>query len=63
MYKCENCENIFEDAELVETTYSDYLGVESHLGYMTLEYYVCPHCHSEEIEEIDEYDEDDEDEE
>ena len=54
MYKCDNCDYTFDEPSTVNTTYSQYLGIESYLGCHPLDLYLCPRCGSEEISEVEE---------
>ena len=58
MYRCNNCDEIFDEPESERIDLESYYGVGSlfpdhHYGYLS----VCPYCNSE---DFDEYDEDDE---
>lgn len=48
MYKCEECERVFDEPEIEHTTYEYYYGVsdlfpDSH----SMEIHKCPYCHEE----------------
>lgn len=53
MYKCNNCDCVFEELTNIETTYEKYYGLEAdYYTYLTLE--LCPHCGDDDIEEVEE---------
>ena len=50
MYKCDNCDGLFEEAEKVRCSAEDYNGVSSMFGNSNdIEYDVCPFCGSEDF--------------
>lgn len=56
MYKCNECECVFEEPTILETTYEKYYGLENdHYTYLCLE--LCPYCGSDSLEEYEEVEE------
>lgn len=53
MYRCLNCEELFEEPETKNIIAEEYLGV-SHLlqGYTRMNIDVCPCCNDEDLEEL-----------
>lgn len=64
MYRCVDCDCIFEEPIVQRMSYEDFYGVSSMFDTSTpMELNVCPNCSSEYIEEnfeLKEYDENDE---
>lgn len=52
MYKCENCNRIFEEEELIEETVYDTVEYWGQNVSMPYSFYKCPECGSEDIEEF-----------
>lgn len=56
MYKCNNCGKIFEEPEIIKTTYEHYYGVSNLLESRTdLSYEACPYCTDESFDEVHDY--------
>lgn len=60
MYKCPECNAIFEEPILIRTTYESYYGVSDLQSNTPLTLELCPNCKAENIEEIEEEIEEDE---
>lgn len=58
MYKCNSCDERFDEPVFKMTTYEEYYGIDG--GHCTLYLYLCPYCRSEDISEINLEDEEDE---
>lgn len=53
MYKCNKCEELFEEPETKSIIAEDYLGVSTIMtGRTNLNMYICPSCNAEDIEEL-----------
>jgi DNA-directed RNA polymerase subunit RPC12/RpoP len=58
MYKCSNCDEVFDEPKTERTTYEHYYGVDDLFpNHHSLYLDVCPYCGDEEIEEFEEEEE------
>lgn len=54
MYKCNNCEETFQEPMIMQTSYESLYGVDSEFkDKHELNINVCPNCHSEDISIVD----------
>lgn len=63
MFRCNNCGEIFEEADEIRTSYEAYYGVGTYFPDRTpLFLQVCPKCHSDDIEDFMEEEDEEEEE-